>query len=62
VILEFIRNEEARQLIRQISELLYKWKAKLSNLNFDTKPENKNGIRNKLCHMYFSSFKNESPP
>lgn len=47
-------------MIRCISELLYKWKAKLSSLQFDTKPESKIGIRSKLSHMYFSAIKDET--
>jgi len=62
VILEFIKNDEARQVIRYVSELLYKWKTKLSSITFETRPENKIGLRTKLRHMYFSAIKDESPP
>ena len=55
VVLEFIKNEEARQIIGQVSALISKWKTKCNPLIFEPKPENRINIRNKLSHLYLSN-------
>ena len=55
VTLEFIKNDEARQIIHLVGELFVKWKSKKHLLMFESKPENKISIRNKLTHLYLSS-------
>lgn len=62
VVLEFIKNEEARQIIRFISELIATWKAKQTPLIFEAKPENKINIRSKLSHLYLSTIKDQVAP
>ena len=59
VILEFIKNDEARQIIRFVSELIGKWKAKKNLVLFEARPESKIAIRNKLSHLYLSSVKEQ---
>jgi hypothetical protein len=59
VILEFIKNEEARQIIRFVSELINKWRSKKQVVLFEPRPENKIAIRNKLSHLYLSAVKDQ---
>lgn len=59
VILEFIKNDEARQIIRFVSEVILKWKNKKTNLSFEPKPEYKVQIRSKLGQMYLSTIKDQ---
>ena len=60
VTLEFIKNDEARQIVRLVSELFSKWKSKQHLQMFESKPENKISIRNKLTHLYLNTA--DKPP
>lgn len=52
VILEFIKNDEAKQIIRFVSELIGKWKANKNLALFEACLESKIAIRNKLSLLY----------
>lgn len=52
VVLEFIRNEVAREVIKLVSELIANWKVKKFENLFEPKLDNKIEIRLKLDLLY----------
>jgi hypothetical protein len=56
VILEFINNEEARQIIHLACELMSSWKIKKFAYLFDAKNDRKAEIRDMLSRTYKSSL------
>lgn len=62
VILEFIKNDEARQIIRFVGELMEIWKPKKSMVLFDSKSNKQIAIRNRLSQLYLRKVEDQQHP